>query len=53
MMNFLKHFSKGELGLGRIEAFSDGVFAPTANDGIGWSQIAQSVESAVRNLAPQ
>jgi len=27
MMNFLKHFPKGELGLSRIEAFSDRVFA--------------------------
>jgi 1-acyl-sn-glycerol-3-phosphate acyltransferase len=28
-------------------------FASTANDRTGWSQIAQSVESAVRNLATQ
>lgn len=28
-------------------------FASTANDRAGWSQIAQSVESAVRNLASQ
>jgi 1-acyl-sn-glycerol-3-phosphate acyltransferase len=28
-------------------------FASTANDRIGWSQIAQSVESAIRNLANQ
>lgn len=27
MKNFLKHFSKCELGLRRIEAFSDRVFA--------------------------
>jgi len=26
-MDFLKRFAQGELGLGRIEAFSDGVFA--------------------------
>jgi len=28
-------------------------FASTANDRTGWSQIAQGVESAVRNLATQ
>jgi 1-acyl-sn-glycerol-3-phosphate acyltransferase len=28
-------------------------FASTANDRTGWSQIAQSVESSVRNLAAQ
>jgi uncharacterized membrane protein len=27
MMNFQKHFPKDELGPGRIEAFSDRVFA--------------------------
>ncbi len=27
MMQFLKRFAQGELGLNRIEAFSDGVFA--------------------------
>ena len=27
MMQFLKRFGQGELGLRRIEAFSDGVFA--------------------------
>jgi hypothetical protein len=26
-MGFLKRFAQGELGLGRIEGFSDGVFA--------------------------
>jgi uncharacterized membrane protein len=27
MINLRKHFSKGDLGFGRIEAFSDRVFA--------------------------
>ena len=26
-MDFLKRFAQGELGLGRIEAFRDGIFA--------------------------
>jgi uncharacterized membrane protein len=27
VMRFLKRFAQGELGLNRIEAFSDGIFA--------------------------